>query len=100
MSKFLPVGEAYQQVTGNRINPCTIWRHCSRGSNGVFLKSVFLGRKRYTTIDWLCEFIEQVSIRRSAQCDQPLTAIDTQSRKNQVAKAASELSKIVSKGKK
>jgi hypothetical protein len=47
---------------GKKVSIDTIWRWCMRGlRNGVRLKSVLIGGQRYTTKQWIKEFIEAMT---------------------------------------
>ena len=58
---LLPLVEAVFQATGLRPHLSTVIRWGSRGSSGVRLQTQFVGGKRYTTIDWVRQYVDSVT---------------------------------------
>ena len=67
MSKFLTIGSAFEQLTGKRPHPSTVWRWALKGSNGVTLKTWMIGGRRMTTAEAVNEFIEKRSAKPEQQ---------------------------------
>ena len=66
MHDYLTLTEAAKLIPGRRpgkrISVGTLWRWCNRGvQNGMRLRSVLIGQQRYTTREWLQEFIDAVT---------------------------------------
>jgi hypothetical protein len=50
------------QKPGKKVSIDTLWRWCMRGlRNGVRLRSVLIGGRRYTTKQWVMEFIDAMT---------------------------------------
>ena len=69
MTNYISLEDA-SRLLPTRPAVCTIWRWCVKGihvrkaAQTVKLRSVFIGRKMFTTPDWLEEFIHQLSASR------------------------------------
>jgi len=61
MEKLLPLVEAVTLVTGLRPHLSTVIRWGSRGSSGVKLQTQYVGAKRYTTLEWVRQYVENVN---------------------------------------
>jgi len=61
MENLLPLVEAVTRVTGLRPHLSSVIRWGSRGSKGVHLQTKVVGGRRYTTTDWVLEFVENVN---------------------------------------
>lgn len=74
------------QQPGKKVSIDTLWRWCMRGlRNGVRLKSVLIGGRRYTTKQWVMEFIDALN-----QDPEPGRASETQFRTARQQQSASE----------
>lgn len=66
MQKYITLHEAAKR-TPVPISPCTLWRWCTRGfyvraaNQIVRLQHVQVGRRMFTTEEWLEEFIVKLS---------------------------------------
>jgi len=92
-AKYLPLTKAVQEVTGTRPHLSTCIRWATIGTKGILLKSVMLGGRRLTTIEWIEEFLEattEASTPRAKQAKQS----------EAMAKAKTELSEMLSRSKK
>lgn len=71
---FITLAQAARLIPGRepgrKISIDSIWRWCIRGVRGVRLRSVLIGGRRFTTRQWLLEFIETRSRLSEAE---PLT---------------------------
>ena len=54
---LMPVCKAIQEATGQRVSPPTATRWAMKGYEGVVLRTVRLGKKRLSTVEWVNEFI-------------------------------------------
>ncbi len=57
MAKYLSIPALFEQLTGQRPNPSTIWRWSVKGSQGVRLQTWMIGGRRLTTREAVEEFI-------------------------------------------
>jgi len=69
MRNYITLQEA-SQLLPTRPAVCTVWRWCVNGirvrkaAQTVKLRSVCIGRKMFTTADWLEEFIHRLTAAR------------------------------------
>ena len=69
MTNYISLREAADLVPTSPA-VCTIWRWCVNGihvrkaAQTIKLRSVFIGRKMFTTADWLEEFIHRLTAAR------------------------------------
>lgn len=76
--------------TGKGVDVNTIWRWCMKGlRNGIRLKSVLVGGQRYTTRQWLQEFITL----RTATAEPPTSSPPAYRTPNEREKAAQRATK-------
>jgi hypothetical protein len=61
MAKYVSIGKAFEELTGTRPHPSTIWRWALKGSKGVTLKSWLVGGRRMTTFEAVQSFIDSRS---------------------------------------
>ncbi len=54
---LMPICQAIEEATGQRISPPTATRWAMQGCGGVVLKSVKLGKKRLSRVEWVNDFI-------------------------------------------
>lgn len=54
---LMPICNAIEQASGQRVSPPTATRWAMKGCGGVILRSVLLGKKRLCTVEWVNEFI-------------------------------------------
>lgn len=54
--EYLTLAEACRLLPG-KPSPSALWRWYTRGSHGVVLKTIKVGRERFTTEAWLSEFV-------------------------------------------
>ncbi len=66
--KLLSMAQAANSLS-NRPAVSTLWRWSSRGVKGVKLQTLVVGGRRYTTPEYLSEFVARLSDRR--QSNQP-----------------------------
>ena len=62
---LLPLVEAVEQVTGRRLHLCTPFRWSTTGSAGIRLQTKGLGSRRLTTVLWVRQYIEAVTIAKN-----------------------------------
>ena len=62
---LLPLVEAVEQATGRRLHLSSTIRWSTRGSAGIRLKTQVLGGRRFTTILWVRQYIEAVTIAKN-----------------------------------
>ena len=74
--QYLPVVKAIETVAGVRVSPPTATRWCTEGVQGVVLRSVLLGKRRLSTVEWVQAFIDARS-----QQPEPQPEADSTTRK-------------------
>ena len=72
MRKYLTLAEA-AQLLPRTLATCTVWRWCVKGfyirfvDEIIRLRHVRIGRKMFTTEEWLEQFIDDLSAAREAE---------------------------------
>ena len=72
LDELITLEQAAKDLPGNR-NVSTIYRWAESGSRGVYLTCVSVGHKRYTTHDWLKNFLLdcEAARQKEKQADLP-----------------------------
>ena len=99
MHEYLTLTEAAKLIPGRqpgkRMSVGTIWRWCRRGvRNGIRLKSVLIGQQRYTTREWLQEFIDSLTQAAEPDSREPLRLRTPRQRQTAAERATEELKKM------
>ena len=99
MDGYLTLTEAAKlipgRVPGKRMAVGTVWRWCRRGvRNGIRLKSVLIGQQRYTTREWLQEFIDAVTQAAEPDGHEALRLRTPRQRRTAAEQATEELKKM------
>ena len=74
MRKYLTLPEATQRLPG-KVAACTVWRWSAKGfyvravDRIIRLRYVYIGRRLFTTEEWLEQFIDELSAARNAERD-------------------------------
>lgn len=55
---LLPLLDAIERATGQRISPPTATRWAIQGCQGTVLQTKLLGKKRLCKIEWVMQFVE------------------------------------------
>lgn len=84
-----------KRPSGKRIHISAVYRWISRGVRGITLESIVIGGTRYTSIEALERFSEQLSAGPSRQSGPPTT---TRRRIREQERAAREAAKILGLG--
>ena len=67
INELLPLVPAVEKTTGLQRSEVQIGRWCTKGCQGVLLKSTFLGSKRLTKIRWVQQFMDEVAAAKMAK---------------------------------
>jgi Protein of unknown function (DUF1580) len=99
MHEYLTLTEAAKLIPGRqpgkRMAVGTIWRWCKRGvRDGIRLKSVLIGQQRYTTREWLQEFIDALTQAAEPDGNEPLRLRTPRQRRTAAEQATEELKKM------
>jgi len=91
---LLPLVEAVEQVTGRRLHLCTPFRWSTTGSAGIRLQTKVLGSRRLTTVLWVQQFIDAVTVAKNGDPTPTATPKQQdQSAKKSAKKLAERLSR-------
>ena len=58
---LMPICDAVEAVTGHRPHQVTGYRWTNTGCHGVVLRTSFIGQKRLTNINWVKQFLEELT---------------------------------------
>ena len=86
LENLIPLVDAVELATGRRPHLSTVLRWCSRGSRGYRLESRVLGGRRFTTVKFVLQYLDNVT---AASCG---GIVPSQPTPHQVADAANRAS--------
>lgn len=71
VQNYLTLSKAFEEATGRRLHPTTLWRFSTKGSGGTVLQTWMLGGRRVTTLAAVERFIDE----RTKATMQPATLV-------------------------
>ena len=99
LKPFKEIAKELPKINGRPVHISSIWRWCHKGINGVKLKYVRLGRRQLTSLAYVEQFNDALTIKdaeRSVHCPPTASAHSTRTMKqrdNDISDAEKTLEK-------